>query len=746
MLRDHYHQLFLLAILSLSFVFITVPLDSQPAPNPSPEPETPVDDSDSDPDAQSELYESEPVVVEGDRRGRTGMKQDLPLKEIPATINVIDAEDLQARAADQWLPALAYTPGVYAHQNYGGFNTITMRGLDSRNVLMLRDGTRDDTFLLSNSSPMSHLGGVERIEILKGPNSVLYGQGAMAGVINIIHKKPQRTPGFEFSTTGGSYGTRRLSAGVTGPIVPGEDWLRYRVDAGASTYDGWRENGRELKSGAATVEWDISRNHTLSFYGSTSYDVYETDAGLPRANNQDIPGTGGALRTNYLIEPGVFRDNNYNKDDDYLRYRNSHFRVQLDSRLASFVKLHAFVAHLPQDYYYFAVESLNISETEDRTIERDQFHFETKRRPFQGTVELEWAFDTFGIKHKLLTGYEYHWIDDRRRGRFFPSGTTTVDLYNPEIDLVLPQPENFVNATQTYQQMNSGYAQDIIEINNQLKFVIGARYDYWARESRNDTLYEFDHHLTETYGKSDRSYAKEVTYRGAAVYEPVKWYQTYVGYSTAFTPVTVIDINRNKLKPETGEQSEVGQRIEFADGRASITTAIFVARKEDVVVQIQNTPALHAQAGKLYTQGYEISAELNVVEGWTLEAGYAHTDAEWKSFVTTSSKGDVLDYTGNRPRNVPRDTFSLWTQYQFDFGLGLGIGGHYVAEVEGDNANSFELPAYGIYDALVFYDWSNFRFQLNWSNLSNKEHYVSSIPNPTPGPPTQVYFTVSGKF
>ncbi len=746
----------LFAVLLGSLLFVS-PIRSQtPDPGPS-APTEPQKDSENSDDSdspetgeadESELYEAEPVIVEGDRRGRTAIKQDLPLKEIPATVNIIDAEELQARAADEWIPALAYTPGIFAHQNYGGFNTMTMRGLDSRNVLLLRNGIRDDTFLLVNSSPMSNLVGVERIEVLKGPNSVLYGQGALAGVINIISKKPQRTPGYEFSLTGGSFGTRRVSAGATGPI--GTESLRYRVDAGASTYDGWRENGHELKSGAATIEWDINRNHTLTFFGATSYDVYETDAGLPRANNQPIPGTNETLTTNYLTEPGVFRDNNYNTDDDYLRYRSSQFRVQLDSKLASFVKLHAFVAHMPQWYDYFAVESLSLTTNPDgttaRTLERDHFHFETVRRPFQGTAELEWAFDTFGIEHRLLTGYEYHWIFDRRRRRFFPGGTSTVDLYNPEIDPILPLEENYTNATQLAQQMHSAYAQDIIELHEQFKLVLGARYDAWTRESRNDTLYDVNDKITQSFGTSDRSYAKVVTYRGAGIYQPVDWYQTYIGYSTAFNPVTVIDINRNKLDPETGEQTEVGQRIEFAGGRAAITSALFVTRKEDVVVQIQNTPALHAQAGKLYTQGYEIGAELNVIDNWKLEAGYAHTDAEWKSFVTVDSSGNPLDFTGNRPINVPRDTFSLWTQYQFDFGLGFGIGGRYVSEVEGDNANSFELPAYGVYDALVFYDLSNFRFQLNWTNFTNKEYFVSSIPNPTPGPPAQVYFTVSGKF
>ncbi|EMN11687.1 TonB-dependent receptor plug domain protein [Leptospira borgpetersenii str. Brem 307] len=140
-----------------------------------------------------DVNRSDGILVKGYRtRGLTGMKQNVRLKDIPATVNIIDDHELKTRSADQWLSAISYTPGIFVIRNYGGFNTLTIRGLDSRNVLLLKDGVRDDTFLIQNSSPMSNFANVERIEILKGPNSVLYGQGAMAGVINIISKKPQK--------------------------------------------------------------------------------------------------------------------------------------------------------------------------------------------------------------------------------------------------------------------------------------------------------------------------------------------------------------------------------------------------------------------------------------------------------------------------------------------------------------------------------------------------------------------------
>ncbi len=148
------------------------------------------------------------------------MKQNVRLKDIPATVNIIDAHELKARSADQWLSAISYTPGIFAIRNYGGFNTLTIRGLDSRNALLLRDGVRDDTFLIQNSSPMSSFANVERIEIPKGPNSVLYGQGAMAGVINIISKKPKKKRATSFLLRKEVSAHIELPPGLPGQSVP----------------------------------------------------------------------------------------------------------------------------------------------------------------------------------------------------------------------------------------------------------------------------------------------------------------------------------------------------------------------------------------------------------------------------------------------------------------------------------------------------------------------------------------------
>ncbi|WP_061249872.1 TonB-dependent receptor [Leptospira alstonii] len=678
--------------------------------------------------------ESEGIFVKGYmEKGLTGMKQNVRLKDIPATVNVIDDKELKARAADQWLPAISYTPGIFAIQNYGGFNTLTIRGLDSRNTLLLRDGARDDSFLIQNSSPMSNLANVERIEILKGPNSVLYGQGAMAGVIHIISKKPKKKAGYEFSLTEGSFGTRRASVGATGPI--GTESVRYRIDAATSRYDGLRQNSYDLNNVSAGLEWDISQKHTLSILSGKSFDFTKPDAGLPKSKNPKIN----------LVEPGVSLNNNYNTNDDYLKSSSGNFKIQLDSKFSNTFRMRSFISYLPQTYSYFAAEDLSFSSSDKNTIERDHLHFETKRSPLQGTVELNWTFKT-GFKHDLLSGYEYHRMVSRHKQRYFPEGTTSVSFQFPHIDPVQPLPENFRDRKILYQQMHSLYFQDLMELSKVVKFVLGGRYDSWFRESRAEKLSDLNDKYVSEDKTRNRSDAKIFTTRVGLIYQPLRYYTAYMGYSTAFLPVTFINMSGKPLKPEMGEQAEIGQRIEFAKGKVQLTNALFAAKKYDVAVLVNSRPALYDQAGELRTNGYEFNIDFHISKEWSFKSGYAHTIAEWESFRFVDSKGNEKDYKGNRPINVPINTANLWTTYTFSSGLGFGLGGRYIDSIAANNSNSFFLPPYGLYDASVYYKYKHYHFQINCNNVSNKKYFISSIPNPIPGPPRQFLIAVSGKF
>lgn len=686
-----------------------------------------------------DVNRSDGILVKGYRtRGLTGMKQNVRLKDIPATVNIIDDHELKTRSADQWLSAISYTPGIFVIRNYGGFNTLTIRGLDSRNVLLLKDGVRDDTFLIQNSSPMSNFANVERIEILKGPNSVLYGQGAMAGVINIISKKPQKKASYELSLTEGSFGTHRASVGATGPI--GAESIRYRIDAATSQYKGFRQNSYALNNVASSLEWDISQKHTLSLFSGKTFDFTKPDAGLPKSKNPKID----------LVEPGISLNNNYNTNDDYLKSNSGNFKIQLDSKFSNILSMKSFISYSPQTYYYFAAEDLSHSSIDKNTIERDHLHFETKRSPLQGTVELNWTFRT-GFRHKLLSGYEYHWMVSRHRRRYFPQGATSINIQYPKIEPVRPLPENFTDRKTLYQQMHSLYFQDLMEFSEIIKFLLGGRYDSWIRENRTEKLYDLNDNYVSRPASSfnktrTRSDAKVFTYRVGLIYQPLHYYTTYIGYSTAFIPVTFINTSGKQLKPEMGEQIEIGQRIEFAKGKVQLTGALFAAKKYDVAVLINSRPPLYDQAGELRTNGYEFNIDFHLTKEWSFKSGYAHTIAEWESFRLTDSKGNETDYKGNRPINAPRNTANFWTTYTFSSGFGFGLGGRYVDSIAANNANSFFIPPYGLYDVSVYYKYSYYYFQINCTNVSNKRYFISSIPNPTPGPPRQFLFTVSGKF
>ncbi len=155
---------------------------------------------------------------------------------------------------------------------------------------------------------------------------------------------------------------------------------------------------------------------------------------------------------------------------------------------------------------------------------------------------------------------------------------------------------------------------------------------------------------------------------------------------------------------------------------------------------------MYNQAGELRTNGNEFDIDLRLTQRWSLKSGYAHTIAEWESFRFVNSKGNEIDYKGNRPINVPRNTANLWTTYTFASGLGFGLGGRYIDSIAGDNANSFSIPPYGLYDASLYYQYNHLRLQIICIIISIKKYFISSTPNPTPGRPRQFLFTASANF
>lgn len=280
-----------------------------------------------------------------------------------------------------------------------------------------------------------------------------------------------------------------------------------------------------------------------------------------------------------MIVPGVYLNNNYNTKEDYLKNESGNFKIQLDSKFSNKLSMKSFISYLPQTYYYFSAEDLTISSRDENTIERDHFHFETKRSPLQGTVELQCIFQT-GFKHKLLSGYEYHWMVSRHRQRYFPIGSTNINVLYPQIDLTQSLPVNFKDRKILYQQMHSLYFQDLMELSKIIKFVLGGRYDSWVRENVTEKLSDWnDRYVSKPEDRTIHRFdAKVFTYRLGLVYQPLHYYTAYVGYSTAFIPVTFINIKGNQLKPEMGEQIELGQRLEFAKGKIQLTSALFAAK------------------------------------------------------------------------------------------------------------------------------------------------------------------------
>ncbi|MCG8418726.1 MAG: TonB-dependent receptor plug domain-containing protein, partial [Proteobacteria bacterium] len=358
-----------------------------------------------------EIFDIAPAVD-----GDTGSKLSVPLESLPATVTIVDAGELRERGVDDLDSALEWVAGVNPVFRYGGFQYMTVRGFSD--FLVLNDGVRDDRHTFVSSAPQSNLVDTDRIEVLKGPGSVLYGYGAIGGAVNLLRKQPQAVPGYEFGVALGVPETRRSTLGVTGPVWQKD--LRYRIDLGQSFSRDFRGTGTERNAGTLTLQWLPTSRHRLTLRASVHRDRYDTDAGIPT-----VHGT---------IPAGVSLDTRYNTPQDRMLYANSDVSLDYRLRITDQVELRERLFVARNDYDYFSTEFLQVSEDGDR-VERGFFFFDRHWRPVINQLEL-YAETSAVAPARWLAGYELAgmWGHSDRSAAIAGADVADIDVLDPSAD------------------------------------------------------------------------------------------------------------------------------------------------------------------------------------------------------------------------------------------------------------------------------------------------------------------------
>ncbi|WP_346293681.1 TonB-dependent siderophore receptor [Sphaerothrix gracilis] len=640
---------------------------------------------------------------------------ETPLRDIPQSIQVIPEEVIEDRNALELGDALETASGVI---DGGGRGTsvfgpgFLIRGFFSLESIF-RDGI--ETFSLA---PLD-TNDVERIEILKGPASVLFGRGEPGGVINLVSEQPLSEPRYEVAATVGNYSTYRGDVDLTGPITE-DAAARYRLNLTYSNFGSFRDfvDGERVIV-SPTVAWDIGPDTTLDIYGQYAYNRETIDDGIPFTAD----GAVDVSRSRFVGEDfGEFSQEQFS-----IGYRLNHeFSESLELRHTL-----QYLEYAPERYaplYDFFDETTGL-------VDRIEYFAGGHYQRFFTNAEVVGRFNTGSIEHQVLAGIEYRNTLEQPEFQF-SNLYTPINVFDPEYTGVpyAIEPEFFRDDTINTVGV---YVQDQIDILPNLIVLAGLRYDFVDQFRTTQFMGE----EREEFFQSDSAFSPRL----GIVYQPIEPISLYASYTESFRPSFGASRNADGsiFEPETGRQYEVGIKADITD-TLSLNFAAFDIRKQNVETQDPNDPLLSVQTGEVTSRGLELNLGGEILPGWNIVAGYTLLDA----FVSE----DTTDIEGNPLANVPDHQFNLWTTYEIQEGdlegLGFGLGLFYLSDRPGTLDNSFTLPSYFRTDAAVFYERDNWRAQLNVENLFDINYFRASdeFQFANPGAPLTVTAKVGVEF
>jgi iron complex outermembrane receptor protein len=649
------------------------------------------------------------------KRASTASKSSVALRDEAQSVQVVTPktiEDFQVRSLDE---AMKFVSGVSQSNTLGGTQDgFVKRGFGANaDGSILRDGIRSS--LSRNFSATT-----ERVEVLKGPASLLYGALEPGGLINVISKKPQYQWGTRLDADSSSFGGGSLAVDVTGPIA--DSGLAFRLIAERQHKDYWRNFGEEEHSLIApSLSWEGERLRLNLAY---EYKEYSTpvDRGTVIIN-------GKPAKVSYNDRFGESWSRAKGIDELLTATAEYQLTDQWSTRLTYGWNNERY------DYAEARPNALNAN-TGDMSRRSDGSEHDNQ------TQYLAWDWisnaSLFGQRHDLLIGADTERVDNFRGDTWRGAAVGGFNIYNPAYGNLAPP--STLNPAQSDRSdelhSRSIYAKDNWHLNDQWIVVFGGRYQRFEQlvEQGRDTAY------TRPTDRTDTTFLPF----GGLVFQLNDQVAFYGNYSRSFVP-NVSDADTGQaFDPEEGRSYELGVKLDLPQGIGA-SLALFDIEKENVVVSNNN---VSEAAGKVGSRGVELDITGRLSERWELLGSYAYTDTE------------ILDdpaNEGNELVNAARNIASLYIVHHLslpeDFGQWrLGGGARYVGERAGDNANSFWLDSYTVADAFISWDsqllGEKTRLQLNVRNLFDERYYPSSGGNlrVAVGEPREVRLSASVEF
>lgn len=647
-------------------------------------------------------------------------KTSTALLETSQSVSVVTRQQMDDQGAQTVSQTMRYTPGVLTNP-YGAthrYDYVAMRGFN--------DGSVDNIYLdglksMGDSGTYSTMQVdpyfLERVDILKGPSSVLYGRSSPGGLVALTSKKPLYEPYHQIQASVGTQGQRGAGFDFSGPL-DNDKRIAYRLTGLADQSDTQFDHNEEKRYALApTLSIDFSEDTSLTLQAYLQHDPEGGyHAGVP-ADGALHQRNGQRISDHFFEgEPGI---DQYKRDQQSFGYQFEHrFNDVLTAR-QNFRYLDSKV-NLDQVYAY------GWTSADSNALNRYYSGGDERLHAFIVDNMLQSEFFTGSAKHTLLTGVDYQ----RRKTvvDWASGGLSPIDAFNPVYGNSAISEYPLTSYLRRLQQTGV-YIQDLVEL-DQWRFSLGVRQD-WVKTSDENRLAEAGRPIG-TRISDDRS---KLTGRAGILYLFENGLAPYLSYSESFNPNSYSDEAGNPLAPTDGKQWEAGIKYQPPGTDALYTASIFRIDQENLATKLPQEN-YYRGVGAVRSQGIELEAHLQLTDNLKLLGSYTFTDIEYsKSMISTlSTANNVIENKGNSPTQAPKQMASVWADYRFAAGpldgLRLGGGVRYVGYSWADAENTMKVPAYTLLDASVGYDLGKLGFKgvdvrVNANNLTN-ESYIAT--------------------
>ncbi|WNG29274.1 TonB-dependent siderophore receptor [Cystobacter fuscus] len=644
---------------------------------------------------------TDPVVGYTARRSASGTKTDTSLLETPQSISVVGREQMEAQQAQSIVEATRYTPGVRS-ETFGGDSRndwFLVRGFTAQESGYYLDGLQlpAGSFATWRLEPF----GMERIEAVRGPSSVLFGGTNPGGLLNLVSKKPPTEAVRHVELGINEYVNGYGAVDLGGPIGQGGQWF-YRVTAlarGGNTQVRYTDNNRLFL--APSLTWKPTERTSLTLHGSYLLDRTRGQNFLPYVGTV-VDAPYGRIPTDlFTSDPSLDR---FKRDQALVGYEFEH---RFDDTWTVRQNLR---------YGRLAIDFKNLygvgyaGPADEAQLARGNFVTTPNVGLFTLDNQAELRFSTGPVRHTVLVGLDYkHYALDDEQG--YEAGAP-LDLRNPTYATYAPTESRYaVNAIR--QNQLGVYAQDQLRFLERLHLVLSGRHD-WVGLSLDNALTP-----ASSYDGGQRAFSG----RAGLLYAFDSGFAPYVSYSRSFNPVAGTTAEGTLFEPERGTQLEAGVKFQPEDTRLVLGLSVFELRRENFLT---TEGFVQRQIGEVRSRGLEFEANASLAQGLDLVGSASY-------YQLAITRGVELEQ-GKRPTGVPEFLSSLWLDYTLPDGvlkgLGAGAGVRYVGQSFVDRANTLSVPGYVLVDAGVHYEREHWRAAINASNLLDAT-YVSSCSSET---------------